>query len=101
MRKLILVSLTLLLLCFAAASDLQGQQPTPTPGRSYFLLRLQHLPWKGTGTDDSNQHRRRASPRQANGGRRRNGLGRRDPDPALSWRHDTSHLVYRGKLGGR
>jgi hypothetical protein len=36
MRKLILVSLTLLLLCSAAAKTLQAQQPSPTPGPLTF-----------------------------------------------------------------
>ena len=36
MRKLILVSLTLLLLCSAAAKNLQAQQPSPTPGPLTF-----------------------------------------------------------------
>ena len=36
MRKLILVSLTLLLLCSAAATDLQAQQPSATPGPLTF-----------------------------------------------------------------
>ncbi len=36
MRKLILVSLTLLLLCSAAARNLQAQQPAPTPGPLTF-----------------------------------------------------------------
>jgi hypothetical protein len=36
MRKLLLSSLTLLLLCSAAAKNLQAQQPSPTPGALTF-----------------------------------------------------------------
>ena len=46
MRKLILVSLTLLLLCSAAARDLKAQQPTPTPGPLTFYYDYTVFPGK-------------------------------------------------------
>jgi hypothetical protein len=46
MRKLILVSLTLLLLCCAAPTDLQAQQPTPTPGPLTFYYDYSVFPGK-------------------------------------------------------
>ena len=46
MRKQILVSLTLLLLCFAAAKNLQAQQPTPTPGPLTFYYDYSVFPGK-------------------------------------------------------
>jgi hypothetical protein len=46
MRKLIFVSLTLLLLCCAAARDLQAQQPTPTPGALTFYYDYTVFPGK-------------------------------------------------------
>lgn len=45
MRKIILVSLTLLLLC-AAAPTLQAQQPTPTPGALTFYYDYAVVPGK-------------------------------------------------------
>ena len=46
MRKLIFVSLTLLLLCSAAATDLKAQQPTPTPGALTFYYDYVVVPGK-------------------------------------------------------
>ena len=46
MRKLILVSLTLLVLCSAAATDLKAQQPTPTPGPLTFFYDYTVFPGK-------------------------------------------------------
>jgi hypothetical protein len=46
MRKLILVSLTLLLLCSAAATNLKAQQPTPTPGALTFYYDYSVFPGK-------------------------------------------------------
>ena len=46
MRKLILVSLTLPLLFFAAARNLQAQQPTPTPGPLTFYYDYSVFPGK-------------------------------------------------------
>ena len=46
MRKLILVSLTLLLLCSAGARDLKAQQPTPTPGALTFYYDYTVFPGK-------------------------------------------------------
>ncbi len=46
MRKLILVSLTLLLLCSAAARNLQAQQPSPTPGHLTFYYDYSVFPGK-------------------------------------------------------
>ena len=46
MRKLILVSLTLLLLCSAAAPDINAQQPTPTPGPLTFYYDYTVFPGK-------------------------------------------------------
>ena len=46
MRKLILVSLTLLLLCSAAATGLKAQQPSPTPGPLTFYYDYSVFPGK-------------------------------------------------------
>ena len=46
MRKLILASLTILLLCSAAARDVQAQQPTPTPGSLTFYYDYTVFPGK-------------------------------------------------------
>ena len=46
MRKLILVSLTLLLLCSAASTDVKAQQPTPTPGALTFYYDYSVFPGK-------------------------------------------------------
>ncbi|HYJ86542.1 MAG TPA: hypothetical protein VEW46_10830 [Pyrinomonadaceae bacterium] len=46
MRKLILVSLTILLLCCAVPTDLQAQQPTPTPGPLTFYYDYSVFPGK-------------------------------------------------------
>jgi hypothetical protein len=46
MRKLILVSLTLLLFCCAAPTELQAQQPTPTPGPLTFFYDYTVFPGK-------------------------------------------------------
>jgi len=46
MRKRILVSLTLLLLCFSAARDLQAQQPSATPGALTFYYDYTIFPGK-------------------------------------------------------
>lgn len=46
MRKSILVSLTLLLLCCAVPSDLQAQQPAPTPGPLTFYYDYSVFPGK-------------------------------------------------------
>ena len=46
MRKLIFVPLTILLLCCAAATDLQAQQPTPTPGALTFFYDYSVFPGK-------------------------------------------------------
>ena len=46
MRKLVLVSLTLLLFCCAAARDLKAQQPTPTPGPLTFFYDYTVFPGK-------------------------------------------------------
>src|SRR5688572_24639641 len=46
MRKLFLVSLTLLLFCWAAPSDSQAQQPTPTPGPLTFYYDYSIFPGK-------------------------------------------------------
>lgn len=46
MRKVILVSLTILLLCSAAARNLQAQQPTPTPGPLTFYYDYTVFPGK-------------------------------------------------------
>jgi hypothetical protein len=46
MRKLMLVSLTLLLLCSAAAKNLQAQQPSPTPGALTFYYDYTVFPGK-------------------------------------------------------
>lgn len=46
MRKLLLVSLTLLLLCSAAARNLQAQQPSPTPGPLTFYYDYSVFPGK-------------------------------------------------------
>lgn len=46
MRKLIFVSLTILLLCCAAPAELQAQQPTPTPGPLTFFYDYTVFPGK-------------------------------------------------------
>lgn len=46
MRKVILVSLTILLLCSAAGRDVQAQQPTPTPGSLTFYYDYKVFPGK-------------------------------------------------------
>ena len=46
MRKLIFVPLTILLLCCAAATELQAQQPTPTPGALTFYYDYSVFPGK-------------------------------------------------------
>ena len=46
MRKLILVSLTLLFLCSGAVRDLKAQQPTPTPGPLTFYYDYTVFPGK-------------------------------------------------------
>jgi len=46
MRKLILVSLSLLLFCCAAPTQLQAQQPTPTPGPLTFFYDYSVFPGK-------------------------------------------------------
>jgi len=46
MRKLIFVPLTILLLCCAAATGVQAQQPTPTPGALTFYYDYSVFPGK-------------------------------------------------------